>query len=242
MEIIFIVLIFIVPGIVIKRASEEFEKREIKEKERATTYESLFDICVLSIIASGITILILNFNYNRLVIERAATFEELFRNLGNFNYLIKYIAVLTFVALVEFFLFKKYLKKKRNWNASNWKEDFGLTPMSEDHGTVWEELFLNKERNLKTQIVSIYKDGNYITSGCLQGRNVDPNEGKEFELLRTTEVEAILNRDKELPPGQKALNYIKDSYFDMETGVLIIFYDSDYAIEHWDEITQEIYS
>ena len=240
MEIIYIVLIFIVPGMIIKRRSELAEKREVKEKERATIYDNLFDVCILSVIASGFTILILNVFCDYLSIGKVLSMEYLFWMLGVFDYLLKYLFVLAAVMFVEYWGYKLYINKRKGQKAKSWNEKFGLVAINEDHRSVWEEFFLNKERNSKLQVVSIYKDGNYITSGCLQGRNVSVNERKEFEIARSTEIEKILSRDKKLPPQSQALNYINDSYFDMDTGVLIQFYDSDYVYEHWDEIMEEI--
>lgn len=118
----------------------------------------------------------------------------------------------------------------RNQSKSIEKE-FNLTPLGDDNPTVWEAMFFDPDKNKEPRIVSIFKDGAYITSGYIDGWNIGEYERKEFEIRRSTEIEELLLRGENSP-----LNYINEEYFDMETGVLIKFWKSETVNEHWDEL------
>lgn len=242
MEIVFLILMFLAPGLLIKKYDEYKSIREKKAPESSTIYETLFTTCTLSVIVTTVTCLVQNSILCCMSKEVTMSIDRLMERMLRFDFLGAYIGICAIVTVIAYRLYKKILNWVRGRQIEKAEKDYGLIPMNSDQRTVWENFFLNKERNLKSVVVSIYKDGNYVISGYLEGRNLSLNERKEFELMRVTEVEKILEHDKDKPPELKVLNYIEDSYFDMETGTLFNFYNSDYINEHWEEIMQEINS
>lgn len=236
MEVIFLILIFIAPGLAIKLLGEALSKRERQDKPRNTVYENLFTVGSLSVFATIITCGILNAYRKKKKLDLITSISMLVESMDRFDFLLSYGVILIGVTILVGLFYKLLSYFWDCLKRYRMKENYGLSPMSPDGRSVWEETFLNSEKNSAPRIVSIFMGGNYITSGYLNGWNFASYERKEFEVVRSQEIEKILKDDKDKKPAEKLLSYIEEEYFDMETGILIRFYDSSYVNEHWEEI------
>ena len=240
MEVIYIILLFVAPGVAIKYIDEATKLRNKTKKKKDNIYENMFLICCLSVIVTLSSLTIINIGSLFLEYNPIATIDELFKRMNNIGFLLAYLVITIAMTLANWRLYvwlNKCMKKKK---AAKVREEYGLEMKHEDHKTIWEGVFLKKEENEKGQIVSIFKDGAYITSGILDGRNTEDDEPKEFEIVRTCEIERILRADREKTEKDKRLHYIEKEYLDTETGFLFKFYKADHIFEHWDEINDEV--
>ena len=234
MDTVIIIFLFLAPGLAITRVLEMKEKRERKKQIKTNIYEQLFTICTLSIFTTGIACALVNLWRAFRNMYTFNSVSDFIKRLDTFAFLIQFIIALILAAIAVGWAYvalsKKYVKLKNK----NIKEDFNLVPLKDDNSTVWDAIFLSKEKNTNPRIVSVYKDGAYITSGYIDGWNFAEDERKELAVIRTTEIEKIMKL-KDRP-----LKYITEEYFDMETGVLIKFWESDEVNEHWEDIMENI--
>ena len=230
MDTIILILLFLAPGMTIMRALEIKAKREKKRRIETTIYEQLFTVCVLSIFATGITCAIINILRIIKKVSVIATVDEMTEKLNTFNFLIEFLFVMTIATAIVGWAYSKILKCYTEAKNKSIEKQFNLSPLGEDNPTVWEDIFLNVEKNSNPRIASIYKDGQYITSGYIDGWNLASNERKEFIIRRSTEIEKIMKLT------DTPLDYIDEEYFDMETGVLVKFWRSEIVNKHWDDI------
>jgi len=141
------------------------------------------------------------------------------------------------------FLLYNFILKLIVFNFRNTilKRRYEVTIESPDGFSVWESLVYkkidtqNSDEKFKP-VVSIYKEGNYIAAGFLEGFNDSSFTNQELELVRTRKVSRALKMDDNKKDEDKLLSKIEHEYFDFETGVVIKFHNSDKLIKHWDEI------
>lgn len=236
MDTIILILCFLAPGMAITRAIEIKTKHEKKRRMEATIYEQLFTVCVLSIFATGMTYAIINILRMVKKAPVIATVGEMAEKLNAFDFLLEFLFTMIITTVIVGWAYSKILKHYTEAKNKSIVKQFNLSPLGEDNPTVWEDVFLSAEKNGSPRIVSIYKDGQYITSGYIDGWNLASDERKEFIIRRSTEIEKIMKLT------DTPLNYIDEEYFDMETGVLIKFWSSKAVNQHWDNITNKIQS
>jgi len=231
METVIIILLLLGPGLAVMQCLELKAKREKKQKVKATVYEQLFAACVLSIFSTGIAFAGINIVRSCRGQESIATVSGMMEHLNSFGFLICFLIFMILATTIVGIAYVGALKLFLRNQSKNIEKEFNLTPLGDDNPTVWEDMFFDPDKNKEPRIVSIFKDGKYITSGYIDGWNIGEYERKEFEIRRSTEIEELLLRGENSP-----LNYINEEYFDMETGVLIKFWESEAVNEHWDEL------
>lgn len=231
METVIIILLLLGPGLAIMQCLELKAKREKKQKIKATVYEQLFAACVLSIFSTGIAFAGINLVRSCRAQESITKVSTMLEQLDSFHFLVCFIIFMVLATAIVGLAYAKALKLLLHKQSKDIQEEFNLVPLGDDNPTVWEYMFFNPDKNERPRIVSIYKDGAYITSGYIDGWNIGEHERKEFAIRRSTEIEELLNRKEKSP-----IDYVNEEYFDMETGVLIKFWDSETVNEHWDEL------
>lgn len=233
MELIYIVLIFIVPGLLVKKYDEYKILMSRSDVKKNTIYEELFNIVAWSILVSGLTLAIVKLFG---IYAAALYISELIASFNNIYFLIVWSAIATGVTIVLKIFYEKFVKNIFFNIRNKHSEDLsGVKELGQNNETVWERIFFNKEVNQR-MFASIYKDGNYITSGMIDGWNAGKNEKRELRIIRSTELERIKAEDKERTQEEKWLKYTEFEYFDPDTGVLIKFYDQDELMRHWDKL------
>lgn len=233
MEIIYLIVLFIVPGLLIKMLSDYFSILDKYEQARNTIYENMFFIVVDSIFINTLTIIA----YNNIVTgDKIANIDILLMKFHNFQFCGRYI-IIGLIATVIYVLIKRVLvfaiHKLKN---SYLKHKYGLIYQNNHESAVWQNIMHYDATGNDEKIVSIYHYGEYVVSGILWGYNSKKNEGKEFRLIRTDEIERVINSDKTKDPSERLLNYVDKVYYDSETGLMIKFYNKDVILKHWDEI------
>lgn len=234
MEIFYLIVLFTGPGILVKEISRYFSVLDMDDPPKNTIYENLFLIVVESALLNVITIILFNCGNS----DKILRVEEFISELNVINFLGKYILVLFCLTIVYVFIkkfFGKIVHKIKSW----WLDKkYDLNYGSSNEGTVWQNMMYYENTGKDYKVVSIYHNGEYVVSGMLLGYNSKKRDGKEFRLIRTYEVEKVLERDKKVALEKQWLGYIEKVYYDSGTGLMIKFYRNDELMEHWDEISK----
>ena len=234
MEIIYLIIFFIGPGVLVKEISRYFSIVDIDDPHKNTIYENLFVIVVESALLNTFAIIFFNYRSD----DKILRIEEFVSELNGFDFLWKYILVLFCLTIVYVFIKKFFVKivhKIKSW----WLDKkYDLNYGSSNEGTVWQNMMYYENTGKDYKVVSIYHNGEYVVSGMLWGYNSKKRDGKEFRLIRTYEVEKVLERDKKVALEEQWLGYIEKVYYDSGTGLMIKFYRNDELMEHWDEISK----
>lgn len=234
MEIIYLIIFFIGPGIFVKEISRYFSVVERYDPPKNTVYENLFVIVVESALLNTFAIVF----FNCINDDKILSAEEFISKPNDFDFLCRYIPILIFLIIVYVFakkFFGKVVHKIKSWWLN---KKYGLNYGNSNEGTVWQNMIYYENTGKNDKVVSIYHNGEYVISGILWGYNNRRIDGKDFRLIRTQEVEKVLKRDKKTTLEEQWLGYIEKVYYDSDTGLMIKFYRSDELMEHWDEISK----
>lgn len=238
MKIIYLILIFLVPGLIIEMMDEAESPISNKKHKSGTIYKRLFWIVVRSVILSAISIFLIYIFHSIMGFSFPNTLSTFMSSLDRLDICSTYLLTMLIITIC----FKKLILNKclrplwfRIHNKQLAKK-YGVQKASSDSSTIWESIFLNTKTNPYHLVATIYKDGIYITSGIIHAWNADINEPHEYELIRTSEIEKVLKADESRESKDKWLNYIDFEYFESNSGLLIKFYDSEKLFERWNEI------
>lgn len=236
MEFITLIILFIAPGLAIKVYDREKYSRIKREKKKGTIYEELFWIVVWSIWSSAVTLIIVNTIRLKEKSEMISEMSSLINEFNELAFMVEWIVIAAAITLISKFVHTKLVRpllfKLRN---ETYKDECGLTECYEDGKTVWESIFMDKDNN-QDILASIYKGGNYITTGYITSWNIGPDEEREFIIERTSELERIKESDLGKEYEDKTLKYIEYEYYDTESDLLIRVWDKEKVIERWNQI------
>lgn len=223
MESILIAVLFLIPGSFVNIILDRFFPKSVKEKGD-------FEKTIYAVIYSSIIIFInlILMKYLRKI--DINTFSELQSRLVNITFFIKYI-ILTAVSSFLFVLIKKIYEKIELCIVNNIRRKNKL-PAETEFATVWDEIFENKKIDLANTYIAVIKDGQLISHGCLKSHSPPNLDNRELLLIGTKGFEAFLENDKILPDGQKLLDIIDKEYYNLNTGVLIRFYNNEKLLEY----------
>ena len=222
MEAILIAVLFLIPGSFVNIIMDRFFPKSTKEK-------SDFEKTIYSVIYSSIIIFI-NILFMRIIKNmNINTFEELQIKLRN----IKYIG-LTMLSSTLFVIAKQLYEKIELWIVNKIRQSNNLATESKFE-TVWDEIFENKAIDLTDTYITIMKDGQVISHGCLKRHSPPSLDNKELLLVATKEFERFLNHDKMLEDDEKLLDIIDKEYYNLNNGVLIKFYNNTKLLNYLNE-------
>ena len=236
MEIVYLLLLFLGPGLAIDIYKRRFMVINTT-KTKGTIYEQLFEDVAHSTIITTITIGVVAFIHFLVGSKFPPDIGTFIAELSEFKQLVAYIIVCVIVTILwykvyENFFYPKFLEK----HEQNVQEKRGLIYTNNLGLSVWQSIFFTKEENNTRKIVSIFKDGNYITSGEITNWNMGFDEKRELRIFNSHIIEAVLKADKEKEIPEKLLYNVEKEYYDVENGTLIRFYDPRKIDEHWDEL------
>lgn len=242
MKIIFVVLLFIVPGLILK-AIKEFIAISNNKTSKGTIYEQMFSIVLHSSIVSSIVLLIINIIYYILGFNIITAISILFNKLDNLGFLLFYSISMIIITLLWHKLFYEviYIIVMKKINKILAKK-YGIEKNIEIERTVLQDiLYIDTSQyedpsQRPPMIVAIYKDDKLVTAGELKEWNGGLEEPFEWKLINTCEILQILKEDNDRNYEDKWLQYIQFEYYNIEYDILVKFYKPDKACEHWPEL------
>lgn len=244
MEIGFLILFFLAPGLLVNEISRQKNILDNKKEHRPTIYEQLFSAVAHSVIITGMAFCFLQILHRVLHVTFPSKIDILLELFNNVDILCAYVCVILVISFIWEYVFSHHIWTLWFKIKNKKYEEKHNARLANKHGfTILESFFLdsnqvdNENDKKPPLIVSVYKDGIYMTSGILHAWNIGEEDPLEFELIRTMEIEKILEDDKNKPHSEKWLQDIDKEIFIAEHGILIKAYSPDITLQHWDEIT-----
>ncbi len=236
MEIIYLILFFLAPGLILKGINDGKKVTGNKTDKAKTIYEKLFLIVVNSTLISIICIAVIKIFHMIMKYDFPTTISHLTKSFDTMNIFLSYILLMVIVTTI-YGKFISCKKIKNLWIKIHNKileKEYGIVKSNSSNRTVWEDIFFNPEINKDNLIVAIYKDGQFITCGEIRALNTENDNRRELKICYTSEYEKILELDKNKPPDERWLHYVNYEYLDMENGYLFKFYDPRRVNKNWD--------
>lgn len=217
MENIYTILLFLAPGLFVKEVREYI----VKEKRiKQPIYQYLFEIVVDSVIIVYITIHVLY----RLFGINLFEVDDLVNSLNNLNSIAIFIAFALIIAFIWYFI-KYYLVKplflilKNLLLKSEYVRHTGKP-------CVWDSMMSDPDLKDSWLVISIFRDDKYVTSGMIAIRSSTNSDELEFALEHKEEVERLKEVHKEIFT-------VWYEYYNITSGLRIIFYEQKKIQEHW---------
>ncbi len=212
MEQIFIILLFVVPGMIIQMMKTFLRPRKNVIKP---AYEYLSRIIVDSTIIFLVAIVILRLS--------SSSFTELITKLDSISYAIYYSLIILLLTILWYPIKYKliipllyYIHNK----FQNKKVYYETIPKS-----VWEN-FIDDGRADSWCAVTVYKDDKEITSGLLEMWQSHDSEDISFHIICQEKMSELKNECK-------SAFKIDDEYYDTSNGLRIVWYKQEILKEHW---------
>lgn len=239
MEIIYIVLVFIAPGLIsqeIRKIKHPLSKSDPQTKRGQVIYERMMKMVVYSIIISGITFSIMQLIYWKAEKKflYKADIGQIINSLSSLKIAAIFIVIIILIGVIyEFALREPVTKAYFNKVNKRLEEKYQINRATEEGYNVWQNIFFKERGEDESLPVSIYINGEYITSGYISSTNEGEDEEKEITLSRCKEMEAIYNVNKSKLKQDRWLQEMDIRYFNIGTGTMIKFYDPKPIEEHW---------
>lgn len=217
METLYLVMIFIAPGLIGRGLRDSFNK---ERRCYDNIYDYLLQIVIDSILVNGVTLIAMN-----QFVVRCSNVNELTLALQDFTTLAKYIVIMMITTLLWSAL--KYTKVLKGYTWIRNKilrikdcKEYSI------HTTVWDDLISGEGLKGTWLVVSIYKDEKYITSGMIIKSTSTNGLDFELSLEYIKQVEDVKNRYPDLFE-------VEQEYYNTNTGLRVIFYKQSKIQEHW---------
>lgn len=236
MESVFIILLFVAPGLILNVYNKKMKIIATKENSGATVYEQLSEVVIHSIIITAMTIIVYRKWCGFADIMPPKGFKELISELDSFAMLAAYMGIciaITIIWMVIYHFVRKPIFALRKYMI---EKESGIEIADINELTVWENIFLSKESNEKRKIISIYHNGEFVTAGESYGVNTGKSEKHELRILNSDTICELFKEDKEKGDAEKLFRNIEFEYFDAETGLLIKFHNPEKLEKHWEKL------
>jgi hypothetical protein len=226
MEIVFISIMFLAPGLLIDTLDERLHRYKKPIKKR-TAYHVLFAIIANSVIVFGVTMVLINLAamFLNLSLNPIVSLSELIKELDRFQILVPYVILMVIVSLLWLLVLNTVGKKAFNKIVNKYL--FKEASVIENEQSIWEEIFFPKLGNDEKRnwiIASFYKDGKHLVSGYMARHSGDDRERHDYQILHSDVIESILERESETPIGKRIIGPVYMDYLDHESGILIRLY------------------
>lgn len=227
METIMLAVLFSVPGIVVNKITHRVFPKSIKIE---SDYEKTISAILYSTVILFFNLLILKNIFK----NDAITFKDLLDKLNYTSFFMKYI-LLTICTCILFSIIKKYIVDIIILKAINiFKKNSAYSPET-TYSTVWDGIFENSKVNLSDTYITVEKDGVLISQGLLKSYSAPSISNRELLLSHTVGFNNYLENDKTLDPEKRLLDVIQEEYYNLNTGVLIKFYDNTKLVKYLNE-------
>lgn len=219
MDNLVLLLIVLVPGAMVKNIINERIPGPRRVKSQIEE--------IVEYLEYGVIVLLLSLAVCYIDEAHFSTLSQFLTYLGSTDFLLKYL-VLTWVitVLVGNFLSMKSVTTAR-LRLANWiRKQEGRCGISE-YNTVYDEIFFNREWKIDHQVVEIKKGRDTVTRGVIISYPQPESGVKEIALGSINEIENIFLLDQEKSdPNEKIFGSILHTYYDVDSDVLYVFFDS----------------
>lgn len=226
MEMLFVVLLFLGPGLIIRAFDNYLYQRRAYDQN---LYDYLFNIVWHGLMVFIPSVLILN-AVSDFQIE---TFSEIVESMNSTKTALIYGLIAIVVCIIWWIIFDKCVRKLMlKLKNKCLPRIIGATHLPFEN--VYTQIFHDPDNDGRLIPVSIYKDGVRVVSGILVSWNSPNCSQMEFKLEYTLEIEDIVQNNPEI------LDYVRHVYYEPQSNTLIKFHNRKALEEHWAELYSEI--
>jgi hypothetical protein len=237
MDVILMAVIFLGPGLFIKAMDKYVYK---PARPRMQFYDYAFELIAHSIVVFSLMALIgVILNAAHILKPAITTVGCLMARMDSICFVVVYIVVAAAISVGWWLVYDKFGKKRLTALRNRFAEKKTGTRHT-GRTSVYEDIFHNPEIvHAAYMAVSIYQNGEYVTSGLIRGFNSPDLDVAEYRLIRTNEIEEIIASDKEKADDDKILIYTDFEYFNPAQNLLIKFYRHNRLERHWAQYKQD---
>ena len=232
-EAVIVTAIFLVPGFMIIELDDRLFPRS---KENDFEIEKIVNALILSVTSALVSIAIV-YMLNMLNIENIKSIKDLARQIGNFDFIFKYIVIVIFsIAITEiiYICYRKLILYLINKIHKAKKE----TTVELKSKSVWEYITNIVVENPDKYCVEIIKNGNVLSRGYLDCYSPTGAKKKELTLVATNNFDDYFEADKNKESNKRLFKEIEFEYYDIDNDVLLKFYNLDKLNAYFDELEE----
>lgn len=236
MENIYMIVLFLVPGLIFHAIDR---KVFMKSREEYEFYDYVFDLVIHSVVISIITltiikcaICILNLGYD------ISSFTNIAVSMDSLKFTLMYVLVMGAVSVAWWNAYNRLIKSKINKIFTKTIKKITGNIFT-GYESVYDGILANEEYTTHLMPVTIIQNGEKVTSGTLSSYNTSNQKKREFKIENQEEIKQILEKDKYLDKEDKILPYIDFEYYSPEDGLLIRFYRPSRLEKYWSELYKD---
>lgn len=218
MEQIISLILFVFPGVFINLLYKQYLP---KSKQEPSDYEKAVIAFIYSFMVLVLNIVVMKFIFKKEI----ETLDQLLGYFKNTSFLLKYVFLTIFTSMLFAIVWHYIFKYLILWAYNFYRKLRGL-PKETRFSSVWDEIFENPDNDMTDAYVVIEKDGDIISQGIIDLYSPIDSKDKEIKLICTDSFKKYLENDKLLTEDEKIFNEIDYEYYNIETGVLIKFYNN----------------
>lgn len=232
METVYLIIIFIVPGLMYKSIEHTLDIK-IKKESKGTIYEQSYYIVANSVVISVVSIILMKKLH--FIDELPQNLDELIISMKDFIFLGKFAAVVAAITIAWYFLCEGVIKKI-SFKLKNWYflKRYNVEFSSPSARTTWEEIILSQDKNGHKPLIAVYDGVDFITAGFLDMYDQGTFSDIGLCLARTKRVTKMFKEDVTKTDEDKLFKKIVQEYYDVESGKRIVFFDNEAIYKHWD--------
>lgn len=233
METVYLIIIFIVPGLMHNAIKQSLNVNAKREK-KGTVYEQLFYIVANSVLISTATIVTMK---KFAMIETIpTTFEELLANMNNLDYVKDFAICGMLLTALWYVISEEVLKRGLFWLKNKYfLARYNVEFTSPYERSVWEEIMLSQKKDGRKPLVAIYDAEKFVTAGFLDVFDQGDFNSVGMKLARTKKTTRLFQDDGTKLPENKLFGKIEEEYYDPRSGRRVVFFNSEKVYEHWDD-------
>lgn len=229
MEEIWMVILFLAPGLMFHAIDRKIFMRDIGKHE---TYDYMFNIVAHSLLISSICLLLMKFLIYMFDIEcQMKTLLDIGNMMNSLPFIAVYAVTAVLVTITYWYYYHRLIKPAfQKVFAHLTKDQTGNAYTGYEN--VYDGIFSNKEYTEHLMPVTILQNGVEITSGTLSSYNTSDQHKREFKIEYQAEIQEILTQDEKASDDEKVLR-VDFEYFDLESGTLFRFYGPEKLEKYW---------
>ncbi len=230
MNVVFMILLFIAPGLMYEALKESLRLTGSRAGG-ANIYKQLFYVVLKSVVISGVSISMLVYIG---MIPMVHSFQGLLREMDVISVALKITAGITIVTVACYCIYNRLIGKAVFWlKKIYFHKKYNVEPNSEEDHTVWEEITLSQPKNDRKPLITLYRDDMFITAGLIDDFDRGAFSVTQLRLIGELETLELMEKDKR---GEVDIfSELEATFIDVKTGYVIRFYDSKKLYEHWPE-------
>lgn len=223
------VLFFLVPGFIYVWYVNRFKPSSKKHTTDANTQYFLLSIGIFGFFNLVITMLLIKSDIlgSSQLLEWIEDIDigQGITGIDNFDFVLYYVIMMIVSVVIEIGL-KEVVVDKLVLAVSNHFREKEDKAEELELLSVWDDIIETNGIGRKYKVVSVFNDGNFVIRGFMHRYSPPDDLNKELGIKPHYLIEEEFEKDKERTEAHKIFGEAEQAYYDMQTGTLIMIYDT----------------